>query len=244
MYNYTEGQKMGELTFLKRAESKPGVPMGVFLCKCGKEFITRINGVISEHTKSCGCSRSTPRNIYTPGQEIGTCVYLERMPTKKGHSGRAKFRCHCGKEFITAIQRIIDGETKSCGCMTKMFLSQGGNNPRNKIPDFSEEEYIRFWSKVTLTVNPDKCWNWTGTGQRYGHFGLDNKSYKSNRIAYFLTHKQDPGELEVIHSCDNPKCCNPNHLSLGTHWDNMQDMVEKGRSGERQHKKRNNINSQ
>lgn len=38
-----------------------------------------------------------------------------------------------------------------------------------------------------------------------------------------------PRGLFVMHSCDRPKCCNPEHLSVGTHWDNMADMRAKGR---------------
>lgn len=61
------------------------------------------------------------------------------------------------------------------------------------------------------------------------------KQEKAHRIAYELAYGVSPGKLQVIHSCDNPPCCNPNHLSLGTSQDNHDDMVAKGRqtSGEK-----------
>lgn len=88
-----------------------------------------------------------------------------------------------------------------------------------------------IWKFVTNYGDYDKCWEWTrgcATGG-YGCFTVKNRLYKTHRIAYMLV-KGDPGCLYVCHSCDNPKCCNPSHLWLGTTDDNMKDMVRKGRS--------------
>jgi len=59
---------------------------------------------------------------------------------------------------------------------------------------------------------------------------LNGKQVLAHRIVYELTTGVDPGDLIVMHSCDNPPCCNPAHLSLGTVAENNRDRKEKGRS--------------
>lgn len=78
---------------------------------------------------------------------------------------------------------------------------------------------------------PDACWPWTGnTGAGYGRFKIESYvTVASHRLAYLIGHGVDPGPLLVCHRCDNPPCCNPDHLFLGTSEDNAADMVAKGR---------------
>lgn len=86
----------------------------------------------------------------------------------------------------------------------------------------------RFWSKVTKT---DGCWVWAASRGRqgYGHFDLDGKIEKAHRVAYQLVLGPIPDGAFILHSCDNPPCVNPAHLRVGTHVDNMRDMVERQR---------------
>lgn len=89
----------------------------------------------------------------------------------------------------------------------------------------------RFWSHVMIG-GPDACWPWTRsrTSFGYGQFKLlpGWSPQKASRVAWWLTYG-DPGTLCVLHRCDNPPCCNPNHLFLGTIADNNRDCAEKGR---------------
>lgn len=96
----------------------------------------------------------------------------------------------------------------------------------------------RFIRKVNVGED-DECWPYTGglTPLGYGQFKLNGKQASAHIIAYFLRHKKlplhdkDGNELHVCHKCDNPKCCNPSHLFLGTREDNFIDSVKKGRKG-------------
>jgi len=86
-----------------------------------------------------------------------------------------------------------------------------------------------FWAQVNITANPDKCWEWQGTRTRYGGFKRNRTQYLAHRVAYALFYRVDPVGLLVCHKCDNPPCCNPYHLFLGTHRDNTEDARRKGR---------------
>ena len=106
------------------------------------------------------------------------------------------------------------------------------------MKETSIETLKRFIDKVDIRSD-DECWLWRGSKftSGYGQFILNNHLVRAHRVAYFLRHKKLPlyntkGEsLVVCHHCDNPPCCNPSHLFLGTHLDNARDSVLKGRRG-------------
>jgi len=91
-------------------------------------------------------------------------------------------------------------------------------------------KHNRFWSKVAI-AGPDECWSWLASrnSHGYGTFGIKCQTCAAHRIAWILTNGPIPSERWVLHKCDNRLCCNPRHLFLGTHRDNMDDMVQKGR---------------
>lgn len=100
------------------------------------------------------------------------------------------------------------------------------------IPILPDALARRFWLKVNKSAGPDACWPWkAGTRKKagYGGFKVYGLNITASRIAYALHRHKDPGDMLVCHTCDNPPCCNPKHLFLGTVKDNSDDMVRKGR---------------
>ena len=95
----------------------------------------------------------------------------------------------------------------------------------------------RLWSLVNIGNDGD-CWEWTGTVNRgkynrggYGRVGDGHGRKKyAHRVAYELTKGQIPEGFQVLHQCDNRRCCNPAHLHLGTNADNQREKVERGRA--------------
>lgn len=87
----------------------------------------------------------------------------------------------------------------------------------------------RFWAKVDKR-GPDACWPWLASrcDSGYGKFRV-GKMTRSHRVAFELGGGEIPDGQCVLHRCDNPACCNPAHLFVGTFNDNVQDMVRKGR---------------
>jgi hypothetical protein len=89
----------------------------------------------------------------------------------------------------------------------------------------------RFWTRVEKT---DGCWLWVG-GKSPSGYGLISVGKKSegtrsvHRLSYEMHHGPIPKGFVVMHSCDNRACVNPDHLSVGTHKDNTDDMIAKGR---------------
>lgn len=90
----------------------------------------------------------------------------------------------------------------------------------------------RFWAKVDASGGSDACWPWTGSKKEkgYGQVSRNNRQQRVHRVAYEFHNGPIPAGLFVCHSCDNPPCCNPKHLWLGSASDNSADMRNKGRS--------------
>jgi hypothetical protein len=99
----------------------------------------------------------------------------------------------------------------------------------------------RFWPKVDIK-SPEECWNYMGPYEKHGYgivtlFAKPRVRWLAHRLAWTLSNGEIKDGLDVCHKCDNPPCCNPNHLFTGTALDNVRDCISKGRARKAQGEK-------
>jgi hypothetical protein len=80
-----------------------------------------------------------------------------------------------------------------------------------------------------IVVTDSGCWEYTKRRDPKGYGRLHTSGYTLTHRIMWTIRYGDPGDLCVLHRCDNPPCCNPAHLFLGTVADNNRDMVAKKR---------------
>lgn len=104
--------------------------------------------------------------------------------------------------------------------------------------------FERLWKRVVVGPR-DACWEWQGSRTVFGHgrIGMTDlrdgkwRAEYTHRLAFIDSRSADiPAGMVIMHTCDNPPCCNPEHLRLGTQAENCQDRERKGR---RQHAQSN-----
>lgn len=102
--------------------------------------------------------------------------------------------------------------------------------------DLTPADVERFESRVDRSAGPDACHEWTGSRQSKGYGrmwgSVSRRPVNAHRVAYVLAYGLIPAGLVVRHRCDNPPCCNPAHLTLGTQRDNVHDRDERDRQAQ------------
>lgn len=103
-------------------------------------------------------------------------------------------------------------------------------NPK-PIPDLTKETQIKIAARIEVRGR-DECWKWTGSldTKGYGRLNIGSSTFKAHRLSLFLRDQTGPRNMCALHRCDNPPCCNPDHLFWGTKVDNVRDRHEKGRN--------------
>ena len=91
---------------------------------------------------------------------------------------------------------------------------------------------VDIWARVDRSGGIDTCWPWKGCKniRGYGVVAYHGKTYIVPRLILILLGYNIEGFV-VRHKCDNPNCCNPKHLEVGTHLENMNDCAISGRRG-------------
>lgn len=99
------------------------------------------------------------------------------------------------------------------------------------MPIITMDQVMRFYNKIENYSDSQSCWFWIGGKDKdgYGKFGINYKHYRANRVAYWIYNHIDPGDLDVLHTCNTPSCVSPKCLILGTPVENTQYIIACGR---------------
>lgn len=153
-----------------------------------------------------------------------------RPPSVPQKQAPEKYCENCGvhytrKRFKSQLEPYSD-------FLKRRFCSPECSGRRSKgtcPPGFSLED--RLWRMVDRRGDDD-CWNWLGyrNHKGYGRFNVGGSIRTVSRIIWELTNGPIPLGMLILHKCDNPSCCNPKHLSMGTPAENTAEMMDRGRN--------------
>lgn len=127
-----------------------------------------------------------------------------------------------------------------CSLHYKRFLTHGDPLFTQLPRGDGKTREQRFWSRVDKSPgqgpNGD-CWEWQGKPMKHGYGSMHwgQKSHRTHRLVWMLTYGEMP-KMDILHSCDNRICCNPDHLREGTHRDNTNDMLMRERQSRGEHR--------
>lgn len=208
--SWTKGQPVrfvsGHNNQLRKRQIPPPNPSGSCQCGCGqKTAIARWSkpgaGVLlGEHVR------------FLPGHNF--------QPSLPPPNPSGLCQCGCGQKTPIA-KKTCKAQNTIKGKHIRFVTGHGSCIPLAE----------RFWVRVKI-AGPDDCWEWTGSGVPKGYGTLCEGRWKrhyAHRLSYELHFGPIPDGFEVLHTCDNPPCCNPAHLYIGTAHDNMQDCLKRGR---------------
>jgi hypothetical protein len=109
-------------------------------------------------------------------------------------------------------------------------------SPHTLIDLRTEEFARRFWRRVHMDFEAKQCWPWARKPDKDGYGRLSvlmpdgtRRNTRAHRVAAAMTLANYDEALVVRHTCDNPICCNPWHLQMGTQADNIADRDQRQR---------------
>lgn len=198
-------------------------------CDCGATFVTTTTNLRTGGTRSCGCVRREKARrsdnkvrglVDLTGQRFGRLVVVSREQLPGG-GGAWLCDCDCGNSKLMQGTELRRGHGLHCGCQRR---SRYGVKPTP-----IEERFLR----APKIMTPTGCieWQMARDVDGYGLIGRGQSrgNVRAHRMAWELARGPIPDGMWVLHKCDNPPCCNPEHLFLGDNAINSLDRDQKGR---------------
>lgn len=195
--------------------------------KCGEEKPATREVFLAKHGGSVllGPCRACYGKL-RPSRKKPADQLLRKGPKVNPNSARSRGVCsRCGEPYAGTGWCNTCSRAQQAAKRREKGVPQKGNT--------SDESY--FWSRVQIGGN-DECWPWLGAKKAAGYgnitieSGVVRTTIGSHRLAWeYANGRSVPTGMCICHRCDNPPCCNPKHLFLGTQADNMADKIAKGR---------------
>lgn len=129
----------------------------------------------------------------------------------------------CGSQIFVKQQQL-------CRSHYHKWWAHGDATDVRHVHGKGQTEEERFWSKVDIS-DPSQCWAWKGSTKGttgYGYLKFQGRRRGAHVVSWMIQNGRDTSLL-ILHSCDNRWCVNPSHLREGTHKENTQDMMQRGR---------------
>jgi len=123
--------------------------------------------------------------------------------------------------------RVVEAQTGvGREYVRKALKATGEIRPRLAFQDNPETRYEKRIEKTA-----SGCWIFHGprNNMGYGMVSAGGNPMLAHRFFYQQVNGPIPAGMDACHRCDNPACCNPDHIFIGTRTDNMRDAVAKGR---------------
>jgi hypothetical protein len=159
----------------------------------------------------------TPLGKDIKGLKFGRLTALEQLGKNEKNSFIWKCICECGNYKNCTVKQLTCKRAQSCGCLVKP----------------NHEQHLELMKKKLLSSHKivGDCWEWQGLLRKdgYGTVGFKRKTSLPHRLSYIVFKGPIPDGMLILHSCDNRKCINPDHLRIGTYSDNLNDMWSKKR---------------
>jgi len=153
--------------------------------------------------------------------------------------------CECGIEKTVRSKDLRYGKSTSCFKCRTLKIKKCRIFKKQSLSPIDIKENIKKKYDMFVIRNGNKCWGWNGCCPKnpgYGQFRANGKLIRAHKASWIIYNGPIPEGLYVCHKCDNRICSNPEHLFLGTMYDNIKDCIDKGRhpyfgkSGEDNHR--------
>ena len=205
------GRRFGLLVAVRKIADRGGFASRPWecVCDCGAGRLVLARDLLRAEREavvmSCGCRRLVEPK---PDGDVGQ--------RRRAGFIAAGLCSRCGKTAAANGRRLCSA------CLVRA----PANAKRHRYMTPTE----RLWAEVERGA-VDACWEWRGKKTSFGYGSLCHLGKKdgAHRVAFMLSVGPIPDGMFVCHRCDNPPCCNPAHLFLGTVQDNTADMDRKGR---------------